>query len=90
VFGNRAAPAQFADLAEMAVLIARTLAKIPRWWVHRPMDDTIVVSPPQTNYTQTFVQTFQATVKVFFQLFLIAYLQQYVVNSSAYYFLVNF
>jgi hypothetical protein len=61
VFGNKAAPAQFDDLAEIVVLITRTLAKIPKWWVHRQLDDTIVVSSPQTNYTQTFVQTFRAT-----------------------------
>jgi hypothetical protein len=63
VFGNRAAPAQFDDLAEIAVLLARTLAKIPKWWIHRQLDDTIIVSPQRTNYTPTFIETFQAVCK---------------------------
>jgi hypothetical protein len=57
-FGNQAAPAQFDDMAETAVLLTGTLANIPKWCVRRQLDDTIVVSPPDSRHTQVFVQTF--------------------------------
>jgi hypothetical protein len=58
VFGNTAAPAQFDDLGEIISLISRTLTKIPKSWILRQLDDTIVVSPQSSGYTGKFVTAF--------------------------------
>jgi hypothetical protein len=59
-FGNKAAPAQFDDLMETVTLITRTLAKTPKQWVFRQLDDTICLSPAHTNYAEKFAETFRA------------------------------
>jgi hypothetical protein len=59
VFGNKAAPAQFDDLAETIVTLAVQISKVPRKWITSQLDDTIVVSPVATPFTQQFLVTFQ-------------------------------
>ncbi len=58
VFGNCAAPAHFGDFAETVVQLAITRSKIPRRWVTRHLDDTIIVAPAGTNYAQEFLASF--------------------------------
>jgi hypothetical protein len=49
--GNKATPTQFDDLIEIVVYITHTLAKIPKQWVFRQLDDTICLSPAGVQYS---------------------------------------
>lgn len=59
-FGNKKAPADFDPLPDTVVSITKTSANIPHRWVTRQLDDTIVVSPQNSNITRKFVTTFRS------------------------------
>jgi hypothetical protein len=45
VFGSKVAPASFDPLPETLVNIVCSLWKIPKFWIHRQLDDVPIVSP---------------------------------------------
>ncbi len=57
-FGNTEAPAEFDPLPETVVNVSKIIANTPDYWVLRQLDDTIVVSPCDTNYTTQFMSSF--------------------------------
>ncbi len=57
-FGNTEAPAEFDPLPETVVALTKIIANTPDYWVLRQLDDTLIVSPCDTNHTVQFIATF--------------------------------
>jgi len=54
IFGSKSAPAHFDCLGFVLALLAATICKIPKKFVHRTLDDTPVVSPANSNFCKKF------------------------------------
>jgi hypothetical protein len=58
-FGSKAAPANFDDLGETLVNIAKTLSNTPSVLINRQLDDVLVVSPESTKFAENFFHTYK-------------------------------
>jgi hypothetical protein len=59
LFGSKAAPANFDDLGETLVNIAKTLSNTLSASINRQLDDVPVVSPKSTNFAENFFHTYK-------------------------------
>ena len=64
-FGSKAAPANFDDLGETLVNIAKTKSNTEDKWVHRQLDDVPVVSPKNSNISENFTKCYKELCKEF-------------------------
>ena len=58
-FGSKAAPANFDDLGETLVNIAKTKSNTEDKWVHRQLDDVPVVSPKNSKISENFTKCYK-------------------------------
>jgi len=54
IFGSKTAPAHFDCLGFTLTLLAISVSKIPKKFVHRTLDDTPIVAPAGTDYCKKF------------------------------------
>ncbi len=56
VFGSKTAPASFDPLPDTIVNITCSIKKVPKFWVHRQLDDVPIRSPRRSGYTEAFTK----------------------------------
>jgi hypothetical protein len=59
VFGSKVATASFDPLPETLVNIVCSLWKIPKFWIHRQLDDVPIVSPKGSKITEAFTKGYK-------------------------------